>query len=329
MDPIVDKEIVELKQQIKMLTEQLADKGRGHSKTSEVIKVVIPARDRKVRKFTGEVEEDPYLLEDFLQEVDSVLSSTGRGPADQADFIISNLEGPAREEVKCLYRKEQSDPEKIKEALKEVFGEKSSLALLMSELYQRRQEPNESLQQYILALLMLAHRVASQKGDAEVVLRDIFAEYVSDISLRRELKRHLRDNPSETFRELRQYSLRWEQDGKCQPNSSTSKVKIKQHQAESNSLSTSKGNNDLLTKLAKQQEAIDALTAGMQKMLEGGGRTKRETPFRHGNAYLMCYGCHQPGHIKSKCPKRKAATEKAATSAVASADSRPAEKSEN
>ena len=89
------------------------------------------------------------------------------------------------------------------------------------------------------------------------------------------------------------------------------------------------GRNDLLAKLAKQQEAFDALTAGMQKLLEGGGRTKRETPLRNGNRDLVCYWCHQPGHIRSKYPKKKAATEKAPTSAVASVDSKPAEKSEN
>ena len=77
------------------------------------------------------------------------------------------LHYPELAELALMTLKEQSDPEKIKGALKEVFGEKSSLALLMSELYQRRQEPNETLQQHSLALLMLAHRVASQKGDAE------------------------------------------------------------------------------------------------------------------------------------------------------------------
>ena len=41
--------------------------------------VVIPAGDQGVREFTEEVEEGPCLLEDFLQEVDSMLSSTGGG----------------------------------------------------------------------------------------------------------------------------------------------------------------------------------------------------------------------------------------------------------
>ena len=107
MDPIVAKDIVKLKQQIKMLIEQLADKeDKGNSRTSEVITAVIPSRDQKVRKYTGDVEEDPYLLEDFLQEVDSALSFTRRGPAEQADFIISNLEDPTRADVKCLSQKE-------------------------------------------------------------------------------------------------------------------------------------------------------------------------------------------------------------------------------
>ena len=80
MDPIVDKEIVELKQQIKMLIERLADQeGKGQSNTSEVIKVVIPARHRKVRKYSGEVEEDLYLLEDFFRRLTPCCHPLGGG----------------------------------------------------------------------------------------------------------------------------------------------------------------------------------------------------------------------------------------------------------
>ena len=115
VDLMVAREVVGLKRRIPVLTGWLADgEGKGDSKTSEVMGVVIPAGDQGVREFTGEVEEGPCLLEDCLQEVDSALSSTGRGPAGQADFIVSNLEGPAGEEVGCLSQGEQSDPERSK-----------------------------------------------------------------------------------------------------------------------------------------------------------------------------------------------------------------------
>ena len=119
--------------------------------------------------------------------------------------------------------------------------------MLLLEIPQnsKRMDPivaNDIGEKNSLALLLLAHRVANRKGDAEVVLRDIFAVNVSDIS------------------------LKWEQGGKCQPNPSTSKVKMNQ-----------------------QQEAIDALTAGMQKLLERGRCTKKEPPLRNGNGDLVCY----------------------------------------
>lgn len=319
----VAQQMQALELQLKELQTQLQDKKRGAQGGTELVKVVYPPRDRKIKKFSGDIKEDLYLLEDFLQEVESVLSSTGREPAEHADFIISNLEGPAREEIKCLSREDQTKPELIKDALREVFGEKSGQAHLMSLLYMRRQESQESLQQYSLALLLLAHRVANQKGDAEGVLRDIFAENVADASLRRELKRHLRDKPEVTFRELRQYALKWEQDGNCQ---TKTKAKVSSQEAQA---TPNREQNDVLATLAKQQEAIDKLTAGMQELLKEGGNKRKKKPLRNEDGELVCYHCHQPGHIRPNCPKKKAAAEKAATAKQSREGSSPTKKSEN
>ena len=63
------------------------------------VRVVFAPRERKVRTFSGTPTEEYYPVQDFLQDIQSVFDARRMTPAEQADYIISNLEGSAREEV--------------------------------------------------------------------------------------------------------------------------------------------------------------------------------------------------------------------------------------
>lgn len=298
-----EDKVKELEEQLKKLQDQW-DREKQEGQTGpkenlEVVKVVYPPRDRKVAKFGK--NDELYLVEDFLQEVESIMSASGRGSVEQADFIIGNLEGSARDEIKCLTLKEQRDPEMIKQVLREVFGEHSSVSHLTSLLYARKQEAGESLQQYSLALLLLAHRVETQKGSAEAILGDIFAENVSDVGLRRELKRQLRQTSGTPFRELRSLALKWEQDG--QSTISTGRQRAKVNLQEAGVCVQEGGSQDLVATLAKQQKVLEDLAASVQGLLKAGGRVKGKRNQR-GEGQLICYGCNKPGHIKPNCPNK-------------------------
>lgn len=105
------------------------------------VRVVFAPRERKVRKFSGTPTEEYYPVQDFLQEIQSVFDARRMTPAEQADYIISNLEGSAREEVRYRTAAERRDPRRLQEILERVFGEKLNSAQLLARFHNRRQEP--------------------------------------------------------------------------------------------------------------------------------------------------------------------------------------------
>ena len=100
--------------------------------------VVFP-RDKKIKNFTGRKTEGDQLVEDLIiDELKTTFEARDMTPAEKVDFIMSHLEGPAKEEVRMYSKKERSNPDFLLEVLTQAFGEKRSSSQLLKLFYERR-----------------------------------------------------------------------------------------------------------------------------------------------------------------------------------------------
>lgn len=133
--------------------------------------------------------------------------------ADQAFFLFDHLEGEARDELRYRSDIERGDPEKIIQALKELYGCSLSHVALQQAFFSRRQQEGETLLEFSIALMGLLEKVKQQSPhaipNAEALLRDQFVEHVIDIGLHRELKKLVRRHPTSTLLEVRSEAIRW------------------------------------------------------------------------------------------------------------------------
>lgn len=156
--------------------------------------------------------------------------------------------------------------------------------------------------------------------DKDKLLRDQFLENLRDSTLRREVRRWVRNHPEKTFNEIREEVLQWRSDDESA-----------NLRAGSREMATVVDDPTQLTcgEMRGQQELISDLVAGQKFLAEG--LQKQEALARHieeqGKALanqnkllvgLMsklekdhsrgrCYECGSPQHYRNRCPKRKLA----------------------
>lgn len=175
--------------------------------------VVIP-RDRKCPMFNGKTGMN---IVEWIEEVQACVRARHLTGADQAFFIFDHLEGEAKKEIKYRSSAERKDPTKILDILKELYGCTQSYVTLQQAFFSRQQQEGETLQEFSLGLMALMEKVKARAPDgipnAEVLLRDQFAEHVLDNALRRELKQFIRREPTATLLAIRKEAMRWEQEG--------------------------------------------------------------------------------------------------------------------
>ncbi len=112
---------------------------------------------------------------------------------------------------------ERGNSAKIFSALRELYGCSLSYVALQEAYFSQRQQEGETLLEFSLALMSLHERVKQQSHtampNAEMLLCDLFVEFVLDPALRRKLKQYVRRQPMCTFLEVRGEAIRWEQEG--------------------------------------------------------------------------------------------------------------------
>lgn len=275
-------------------------------------RLVFVPRDRKCPMFRGRTG---IGLAEWAEEVQACMRARHLSTSDQAFFLFDHLEGEAREEIKFRSSAERGDPAKIIAVLQELYGCSDSYVALQEAFFSRRQQEGETLQEFSLALMSLMasvkQRAPSDMPNAEVLLRDQFAEHVIDGALRRELKQFVRRQPTATLLEVRGEAIRWEREGlpggaRGRSHSVPSLLGLQYgvksgHQGVANPPHVSEL-SEMREMLKLQQEQLNQLTQSISRLQSSHqhSRSSHRGP-------IVCRRCQQPGHFARECDGVRAA----------------------
>ena len=307
------KKYEEAMEQLKALKESAPVSSSSSSPaTSSTVgqkQIVVFPRDKKINNFTGRKTEGDQPVEDFIDVLKTTFEARDMTSAERVDFIMSHLEGPAKEEVRMYSKKERSNPDVLLEVLTQAFGEKCSSSQLLKLFYERKQKENETLRAYSYSLneLLKSATKADPKAvpDPEKTLRDQFADNVRDPFLRKELKKFIRErNPP--FLDLREEALRWSEEEE-RPQRSTPRPPLSQEVSvdtpESSQCSASSTNTPMdkvLDVLLKQQKSLEELMSSIRDLKQPRTQNSaKEWSGQHSN--IVCFKCNKNGHIARNC----------------------------
>ena len=282
--------------------------------------MVIPS-EQKLRKFNGRHGDNELSIEDFIDNAKSTITSRGLPPPEQANFILSYLEGPAKQEIKLYPKSDLKNSDKIFDLLQESFGEKRSVPQLLKAFYDRRQREGETLRAFSHALRELQSKIekksVTKSSGQDAALRDHFAENVRDPLLRKELKKFTRTHPEVSFLDTREEAIRWaEEDEKsCGPRPRVASSHETSTSTKPSSLKSAM--NEMIKTLQGQQKAIEDLAANLKKLntvpTHRGPNVQPQPQFqpqfqqrqpRPDAGSDRCYQCGAPGHFARNCTAR-------------------------
>lgn len=286
--------------------------------------VYIP-RERHIIPFSGDFEKDGRTVDHFIEEVERVLRIRNQSASDQYDFVMSLLKGAALEEVRLRTDSPFTQVSDVYGYLRDAFTDKRSGPQLLHDFYSCKQREGEDILDYSHALRKALHKIIKRSPDAiantQVVLRDQFIEGIRDPTLRRELRRHVRDKPSCTMVEVREEACLWTlEEPSMNVKQTKSKGKVSDQVDETYCAAVSAHGDksvsltDVLKVVSEQGKQINELTQALKDLAT---RTTPPTPGAKPRASLrftedgrpICLRCQKEGHIAKECPQKSKARE--------------------
>lgn len=317
----VQAQIQELNKKHKEAMATIARLNKGPPKSY----VYVP-RERHISPFSGDLVTDGRSVDDFIEEVERVLRTRNQSPDDQLDFVMSLLRGPALEEVRLRLDSEYDQTSDLFSYLKEAFREKRTAAQLLNSFYGRKQREGEDLRDFSHALsqimVAITKRSSTAVANEKLALRDQFIEGVRDPSLRRELRKFVRDKPASTLIEVREEAWSWSLDeSSANTKGATAKSKsiVSDHMVGETHCTAIDAREkksvtleDVLKVVAEQGKAINELTnavKGLRTHPVGtsnvtGGKPRVQLKFTD-DGKPICLKCQGVGHIARNCTMKR------------------------
>lgn len=270
-------------------------------------RLVFVPRERRCPKFSG---KSGISIDEWVEEARACMRARYMGIAEQAFFVFDHLEGEAREEIRYRPEAERGDPNKIIEALRELYGCTQSYVALQEAFFSRKQQEGETLLEFSLALMALLERVKNQAPNAvantEIVLRDQFVEHVSDSTLRRELKQLVRRQPTATLLEVRGEAIRWEREGMpggVRARSQSVPIAYGLQYGVRGATSADGQNPPQQSEMSELREMFRQQQQQLNQLAQTIARL--QTPYVHSRSPrsgpVICRRCQRPGHYAREC----------------------------
>ena len=257
---------------------------------------------RKLRKYSGTSSE----LSNWITDARSILPTIAN--ADRTNFLLTHLEGIARDEIRFMPENERDSVDKIFDILSSAFGDTRSSALVKRELYDRMQGSKESVREYGRVLLEIAEGMKEGSEVRDKSVCEVFCENLYDVQIKREMKKMVRDDPTISFSKLRAEAIRLEEDGQGN-RPSTARVREVSETHNDSVLS------ERIDKLALQLEVLASTQKEMISWMQSqrpqqpevaksgvpGGTS--ELTYSSRPSY-RCNYCNKWGHSRRRCRKR-------------------------
>lgn len=283
MQKMLDKQHEIIKSYQEMMKQQM---GKPEKKT-------YLSRERKFQKFSANIK-DPL---DWIEDVGQYVKQRFTVESDKVNFIVELLEHEPKLEVKAKVDVNKATAEEILDILYITFGEKKTTHEIEEEFFNRNQRAEESLTDYSYELMSLMLRMKdklklSHENSSEL-LKNRLASGVFELSLRRELKRLILEQPKMDFSSFRDRALSWLE------NSDAAKTSKKSTKTSEICLSS-----DVQQELATCQEQIKNLKLELQEAKKQ--YTSQNQPGKMGEndrKNFNCYHCGAPGHRARFCYK--------------------------
>lgn len=291
---------------VEELTEELeAARGGGDNQPGTIY--VLP-KQKKLKTFSG-TDEIPVTT--FVEDAKAAVKVRKLVGHEAADFILSHLEGAARQEIKHQPAVVATDPDRVCQVLLDTFGQRRSMGSLMREICSTVQQEGESVAEFAFNLMNLADKLRDIPGapDSGQTIKEQFRDGLLDSFLRREVKRLMKEDPRATFINVRDWAMDMAEEEFDKPKRFTrKKVTAFGSQVSETQLLSALDNLSLAIQgQAKVLENIQTQQGDLQSRVEkletrdNRGRQSRRGPPRD-RSQVECFRCHERGHYASECP---------------------------
>lgn len=275
---------------------QLENKLKEASEASEKQPKVIYTRDKKF-PLLSQAED----FEEWISMIEKHTKVRFKTEEERIMFLLEHVDSKSKQEIKFRCIVEKSSLAEVVTILKDLHQSTDTLLQLQQRFYSLNQKDGQSLEEYATDLTTLINRIVDKQSSLsstkENIIKEKFAEGVSDVQLKRELKRLNEERSTLKFWELRKHAFEWKKEDDHSKSSTDNS-----HQATSEGIKCGEY-SEIITKQQKQIEELTGLVKELKSINDKPSHSRYNPPRRFRS--VTCFYCKEKGHIKANCFKLK------------------------